>query len=476
MDNLTPQLNSSQLKANIDALQKGGMTNDKVQAYVNNYKADGRGGYILANQPASTPQAQSQPLVGGLVGDAIKPLADQTQGHAANIVQDFSSKPSFGGALDVVGNVAAETGDILGAGLKAVTPQPIQDALSGAAKAAASTPAAKAILTAWNNFQAQHPDLAKGIGNAVNIAALFGGEAASPTVDEAAQGLKEGASVAKNMVTDAAKAVVGKSEVSAAKTDAFIKNLVTPQMTAKDLTGAIKTGKVTEATGLIGERDVTGALPNLPKIQKAVAEVPGISAKNTLLENANAIHDHIATIANDLKTQIQGKGFFSPNQFRGYMDSVKNNLIENPLITGDAEKTAQKIMDKFSSLVAEKGHTPSGLLDARKALDSWMAAQKGAGVFDPAKESAISTALRAIRQGGNKFLADRVPSVDVKGLLSKQSSLYDAIENIAPKAAKEGSSGFKQFVKAHPTLIKAIEYTAGGIGAGEVLKHTGILP
>ena len=43
-NNLTPQLNAVQLKANIDALQKGGMKTTDIQSYVNNYKADGKGG------------------------------------------------------------------------------------------------------------------------------------------------------------------------------------------------------------------------------------------------------------------------------------------------------------------------------------------------------------------------------------------------------------------------------------------------
>lgn len=264
----------------------------------------------------------------------------------------------------------------------------------------------------------------------------------------------------------------------------FVKNLITPELTTKATADAIKTGKVTEATGLKGSRDISQALPNFENIHKAVSEVPNLSADKTLLENANAIHDHIGTIANDLVSQLKGietqvgkdRGFFSPSEFKSYMTGVRQTLADNPTIVGDSEKTAEKILTKFNSLVKEKGHTPTGLLEARKGLDSWMSAQKGSNVFDPKTESAVSVALRAIRQGGNDFLSEKVPDVAVKELLAKQSALYDAIENIAPKAAKEGATGLQQWIKAHPKTVKALKYGAGVAGLDIVGHATGITP
>lgn len=47
MDALTPTLNQQQLQENITALQKGGVGNDVVQKYVDNYKLDSPGSYSL---------------------------------------------------------------------------------------------------------------------------------------------------------------------------------------------------------------------------------------------------------------------------------------------------------------------------------------------------------------------------------------------------------------------------------------------
>lgn len=234
----------------------------------------------------------------------------------------------------------------------------------------------------------------------------------------------------------------------------FVDKLITPSV-EKGKTGlaAIKSGKVVEGKGILGERNFSSALPNYDNVKESVTKVPGLSSKNSSLENLNLIHDTIGTTAQDLRAQLKSSGVsFTPAEFNKYMQGIKTNLAENPTIVGDAEKTASKIIDKFNSLVKENGYTPEGLLNARQALDGWMGSQK-ANVFNPNVEGAVSTSLRAIRQGGNKFLAKLVPDVAVKDLLAHQTNLYDAIDIIAPKAQKEGASYLSRLVglvRAHP--------------------------
>lgn len=264
----------------------------------------------------------------------------------------------------------------------------------------------------------------------------------------------------------------------------FIKDLITPELNATKTAQAIRTGKVTEG-GLLKDRDITETVPFFKEIQNAVSEVPGISKGKTLLENSNAIHDHIGTIAEDLVKQLKSSGENMkisniaevPAKFSQYMESVKTSLKENPTIVGDAEKTATKILNKFESLVKEEGSTPDAILSARKKLDNWMSSQKGENIFDPKTEGAVSVALRAIRQGGNDFIAGMSKDVKVKDMLAKQTSLYDAIDNIAPKAAKEGANGLKRWVKAHPTLVKTAKNLGyvgmGAAGLGGINKLTG---
>lgn len=294
----------------------------------------------------------------------------------------------------------------------------------------------------------------------------------------AVKGLTGGANVVKagaSKVQKSASALKETISPTITKED-FLKDLITPELTGKASVEAIKTGKVTEA-GVTGSRDISQAIPGFADMEKAVSEVPKISPKNTLLENSNAIHDYIGTVADDLVSQLKAvqtqvgkdRGFFTPNEFKGYMKSVSQTLSDNPTLVGDAEKTANKILAKFNSLVKEKGYTPSGLLEARKSLDSWMATQKGAKVFDPTTENAVSIALRAIRQGGNDFLASKVPDVAVKELLAKQASLYNAIEQIAPKAAKEGVNGFQRWIKANPKLVNLLKLGGASVVGGSTV-------
>lgn len=384
---------------------------------------------------------------GGTVAQVAAPLA--TAGHIA-------------------GDIAGTAGGILGSVIEPFLPEAAKQGLNNVAQT---------INQKLDAIPGMTPDIKKSLGDVFNTVSLLGGAEAEPIVTAGAKTAAESAAGTVSDIAQGAKeAVTTSPEEAAAKAsaskDAFVKDLITPNQTAKDITGAIKTGKVDEG-GIFTPRDTTKAIPNFDKIQESVSQVPGISPKNTLLENANAIHDEIGSVAESLKTQLQGKGSFTPAEFNKYMGTVKSSLKENPMITGDAESTAGKIVNKFNSLVAEKGYTPGGLLDARKSLDQWMSSQKGSSIFDPKTDTAISVAMKAIRQGGNDFLADRPGikgSVDVKGLLQHQSNLYRAIDNIAPKAAKEGSTGFEQLTKTHPVvthLVKhALPYVAGGIAGG----------
>lgn len=263
----------------------------------------------------------------------------------------------------------------------------------------------------------------------------------------------------------------------------FIDELITPKMTSKESAAAIKSGRVLESTGLTGERTFKDAINNFDNIKSAVNEVEGISSKNTNLENANLIRNKISELGDNLEqdlvnaeTQIgNDRGFFTPNEFNKEMNLVKSRLSENPLIVGDAEKTATKLIEKFNSLVKQNGYKPSGLLKSRKELDIWVKAQKGDKVFDTATENAFTIALRDVRNTANEFLANKVPDVGVKDSLLKQSSLYNALDTVAEKASKEGGSKVKRFMTNNPKTTQALKYggsaALGGTATGILLGN-----
>lgn len=251
----------------------------------------------------------------------------------------------------------------------------------------------------------------------------------------------------------------------------WIDKLVTPPTDkGKTALQAIKTGKVKEGVGLGGKRDFSKAITGMNDIKQEVAKVPGIAEGNSKLQNLNAIHDHIGVIAEDLKGKLESsKVSFTPKEFNKFMTTAKSGLEDNITLVGDQQKIANKILDKFNVLVKQNGYTPSGLLEARKQLDSWVLSQKGAKVFDPALENAFSSALSAVRQGGNDFIARLVPDAGVKEALRSQSNLYRAIDTLAPQALKEGGTKLQRLLAAmhkHPVA----SFMVGTVASGPIMS------
>lgn len=237
------------------------------------------------------------------------------------------------GALDIAGNIGGEVGDFFGEPLKAVasaalTPQAKQTLL-GTVQKIARTPEAQAVLQAWSKLQAQHPDAAKNIGNAVNIAALFGGEAASPTVEDAASVVKQGSSAVKDAATsagaiasDAAKgaADLGKNALKSSLTAAqdiatpIDKNVLsvlqapTPetentlkQMFSQAKTAVSETGAPTPFD-TVGKTNLGGALDSLNSQLTAAGK-----AKEAALARVGSTPVDIAPVSKDFYSQLEQK-------------------------------------------------------------------------------------------------------------------------------------------------------------------------
>lgn len=256
--------------------------------------------------------------------------------------------------------------------------------------------------------------------------------------------------------------------------DEFINQLVTPQQTTGKtgtLTKNIKAGSVQEG-GVVSGRTIT---PNAQQvaIENEVKTVPGISPQQTLLQNANSIHDEIGVTAQNLRTQLsqqEVQPILQPEDIQKLVADTKAKIGENPVLVGDAQVSAERILNKFQSLLPKNGDiTAENVLDARQSLDNWMRDIKGGTVFDPKTENAVSIALRAVRQGANGILADKAPDVAVGQMLRRQTLLYDALDNIAPKAAKEAGSilgRMTQTVKNHPVIS-----TITGLTGADIILH-----
>lgn len=248
-------------------------------------------------------------------------------------------------------------------------------------------------------------------------------------------------------------------------------SVVAPKETANVIKQGLKQGRGV-VQGFFRE---AGMSPD-QTTERAARAVQGIVKKGaTAAENSNAVLKGIGDTAKELVTKLKSqeiKPILAPHELDNLLSEASQKIGEDPTMVGNAGESAARIFKKFTSFLPKnKDITAEDLLHARQQLDGWMKSIKGAKVFDPATENAVSIALRTIRQGANDLVATKAPDVAVKELLAKQSAMYDALENIAAKGVKEiGTTGPGRLAAKHPLLkqglIKAAEYTGLGAGLG----------
>lgn len=411
------------------------------------------------------------------VGNDLKKRADMSTMIAQSVTDGEQSFAE--GMLQIAGKVGAGSvmdfmGEVLvsgGRGLSAITPdiieKPLIDGATSAGLAFLDTDAGKAGLNAaksgmesWEAFKTQNPRSARNIEAVVDIGLL-----AAPVKAKPPSGITmAGKTAAKLDVKAAAQTVAQKKS--------FVDDLITPKQTK--VVKEAQVGRTTEVGGILNSKQV-----ELSAREKAIAEtvssVPEVTPKKTLQGNYSVIAKEIENEAERLKSALMKNDVpITRKELLESGNKVKASLAENPLIVGDAEKVAEKILAKMDQLVKKNRPTASGLLQARKELDQWVKSQKGANIFDPKNENAVSIALREIRESANDMVSQKSPAAGVKESLKRQSNLYGALDNIGPKAAEEAKNAalrlWQQVTKIVPlrgefNQSMAILFGVGGLGA-----------
>ena len=170
----------------------------------------------------------------------------------------------------------------------------------------------------------------------------------------------------------------------------------------------------------------------------------GVSNSKSLQGNLNIIQEANTKYAKELNTLIaKNNTQLHPQTIFDEIDDATRKLVDsNPVIRGDASKTAEQIAIKAKELISKHPPTAHGLFKARKEFDSWVRNLKGDAVFDPKLSNDLTLSVRTVRESMNKVLDDTVRNVKVHDKLVEQARLYDAIDNLAPKAADEAGTAF----------------------------------
>lgn len=386
-------------------------------------------------------------------------------GHKEAMLQ-LIGKGVAGKALDIIGESVVSGIETVGEGFEAVGAPidkivlSIGDAASGAIPDFIEEPVKQAIVNgwewvkdgvigtkameavksgadAWAKFKAENPNAAKDIESAMNIGILF---APAKVKKNAEPSLIK--TTAQHIEEAARKQIAGKK-------DEFIKDLILPKQTSKVRIEQI--ARTSEVGKGIFRRGVVNLSPEQQKIADVIKSIQAVSNKNSLTKNYINIDRTLTKEANRLERTLASRKIpLNKNQAIAAMDDVMLRASsENPLIVGDAALSVSRTGDYAKKLISESDGTAAGMLRARREFDKWVLSQSTQRKAFGDLDSAFSIGVREIRNKMNELTdmavgkhIQRTGSVGlpkVREQLARQSQMFKALENIAPKAADEHS-------------------------------------
>lgn len=363
--------------------------------------------------------------------------------------------------LQTAGEATGALTDIGMEGVKRVLPSWIKEPIKTGIKAVAGAEPVQDIAKGYSDWAEKHPEAAANLEATMNVGSVL------PIEKLAGAGLK---------ATGKTASMIGKGlEESATKKAANILkehalNLVKPIETKA--TKLADVARTTETGKGILKKSIIEPTTKEKLMAKVVENVPGIHPEKTFQQNYNIIAEHSKSLADKLKKEVASYKISIPRQ--EMINTLKNaakTLKNSPLIVGDAEKMANKLLSGAKSFIDRNPGTAEGLFQARKDFDSWVKSQKPT-IFDAKSEGALQIANREIRNGFNDLLDKKIPGVGLKGKLSEQHHLLDAVANIAPKAAEEANTAIgRAFQKAKNvigTRNEAFNTAAATLGLGGI--------
>jgi len=370
----------------------------------------------------------------------IKDIFSKRTESAGEVADKYAAKDISlaEGSLQVAGQAAGTLFDVAGAGLGAITPDIIEKPVVKAISSIASSAPIQEVVKTYESFKQKHPRAADDFEASLNVLMALGipkvGKTIAPSIE------KTGAAITES----------GKKSLILEKQN-FIEELVTPIETkAVKLSGV----KRTVESGSFFKQDTVLPTAMEKQIAKEISEIPGIAKNNTFQKNFNIIRDYNVESAKTLESKIKTYDFqISKDNLLTKLDEASTKLKESPLIVGNAEKTANKLILGAKKIIEKNEPTGSGLLKSRKEFDSWVKSQKPK-VFDAKSENAFTIANNTIRNNLNDVLDNSATNIAVKDSLKRQSLLYRAMENVGEKAAKE----------ANGPLLRALDRTGKILG------------
>ncbi len=437
------------------------------------FKLEGAQDAPQAGKPFKLEGAQDAPKAEPSFGQRVKD--DFSKRASGDIGKQLASgeisAPSA--ALQTVEQGGGFMGDVAGEAIKSglshvpeVVKQPVAQKAKQAAQYVAGTDVGKVGIAktkqaaqAWEEFSKKHPEAAADIGGLPNLLNLIPATKLAGAAGGMAAAVGEKAAPA---LASAGEAAVksGTKDIAERKANTFI-DLVSPRETKK--VSEANVGKTVEK-GLLRQQEV---VPDkfMQDTAHTVSQVPGINPNRSFQYNYNKIAAENKAEATKLRSALEAANVTVPLEKIGQAtENVKKGLAKQTFLVGDAKRVSDKMLMEAGSLLQKNGNTAAGLLKTRQEFDVWAKGQMSGDPFSDSNK-ARGASLKAVRDSLNNLIIDAVPDAKVKQSLTKQFHLYNALDNIKSKAAREGknvlSRGLQRAEDIIPTSHPFLRHTLG---------------
>ena len=458
-------------------------------------------------------------VLGSLIktGSTIEKGLDQTAGRLINAAQGRGFVPTTTG--DEARNFAEKVTDQSAYSKAGEAVGTAAQYLAGPGSAARTAEAAGAkLLPKVGGF------IARQAPEAVKDAAIGMANTGDP-IEGAIQGAT--AFLPITAAKGATKAAGDFAEGAADRNIEKIADLVSPKILPVRGAKAIKSGKAeAQAPGLLTPGKISYANdPKTVKIVDAVKDVLGGGVKSAS-EAFNKVQGAITdTAENTVKPFLsQNRVPFDFRDLRGRLEQVtpSSGLKSDPGAFSTYSRVREEMLDDVANFLKREGSVDNmtdlnNLWDARKVMDSKIENELGQATFGSPQYTGVKAAARDMRSAFSKFITDslenpgqgetlnkfydflqtaRSKGVDIrnegdamealrkqfgiqdfeedvaraaffKDNMEKLNLMYEAADNIAPKAlAEAGKTQIQLWIKEHPIAAKALGLLGGGALAG----------
>ena len=432
-NNLTPQLSDQDLRTNIDALVNQNAPHDVVQSYIDNYKADGKGGYALKTAtptPDVTPPEQGMlAKIGSSLIQAPQRLGQGVENLVAPAVNAVGS--AFGAKGNIVPENQATGTDIFGGKVDTLGYKDGQ-ALSGVplAKDVAGNVLQNAALMVPGGAIAKDASVLTKIGQGIKIGATGG------ALQGTGQGLQDQKDTTGVLESGLVGGVVGgvtggvvsgvgnvAGKAYGATTDLVNKDVqtlradkITEGLTEQN--SKLKTAQKAFDNNTITRTTDTGAEQTITPIDTVAKYNLTPEVKNGSLltgHNITQIDDHLDTLDNTITSKLADTKITVP------IDVLRQDMInaakKNPILqeSGKVQSTidaANKRIDDFQATYGDSiPLTTINRIRIRANKD-----------FSPD----TADASLAIGDAGRRLVHDATGDNTIKGLLQDQGELLAA--------------------------------------------------